>query len=698
MASVAELILSVVGKDEASAVLNGIGEAGTGLGTKVTAGAGVAVAAAAGVGVAFLGISNDMHKANNEFQVQLGATGAQADRLGEVAKRVYLDNFAGSIEEAAGVIATSFKVIGDVGDEELQSITENALRLQDSFGIDTAESIDAAKTLMENFGLSSEEAFDFVTTGLQEGLNRSGDFLDTIGEYSTQFENGGASANQFFSLMKTGLQGGMLGTDKAADAFKEFRVRIQDGSKATATALDQLGIDFVDFTDKLSTGELTAADAFDIVTSKLREQTDETIKMQAGVGLLGTQFEDLGQSGIDAIDLWSTSTSELAGSTASLDEKYDTLGSRIEGLKRKAEVGLLPMAEHLQTVLPVAGQLGMAFSGLMPVIGAVGPAFTLMSGVAVKALMAMGTAMLTPPLGFVVALVAAGVAIYVFRDEIKAGLGAAADFVTGIAPKIGGAITGALGDVLEFGADHWPEIATLLSGPFMPLVAVATDAFGVRTALTDGLGDVLEFGADHWPEIATLISGPFMPLVAVATDAFGVRTALKNAFGGMVGTAGEKMGEFFNIVAGGGERAKDAFIGSIGAMVGWVRDAFNDLIGGINWVIGQINSALEFSVSIPGVDMPDPIPNIPGVSFSFDAKDIGSIPYLAEGGIVRARPGGTLVNVGEGGRDEAVIPLDGRFRGGGGNNYHFYRPVQIVLPNARSADDIMRELDRVLPW
>jgi hypothetical protein len=33
------------------------------------------------------------------------------------------------------------------------------------------------------------------------------------------------------------------------------------------------------------------------------------------------------------------------------------------------------------------------------------------------------------------------------------------------------------------------------------------------------------------------------------------------------------------------------------------------------------------------------------------------VPGLASGGIVRARAGGTIVRVGEGGRDEAVIPL-----------------------------------------
>jgi len=40
---------------------------------------------------------------------------------------------------------------------------------------------------------------------------------------------------------------------------------------------------------------------------------------------------------------------------------------------------------------------------------------------------------------------------------------------------------------------------------------------------------------------------------------------------------------------------------------------------------------------------------------------------MAEGGIVRARPGGTRAIIGEGGHDEAVIPLDGRH--GIGSNY-----------------------------
>jgi len=49
-------------------------------------------------------------------------------------------------------------------------------------------------------------------------------------------------------------------------------------------------------------------------------------------------------------------------------------------------------------------------------------------------------------------------------------------------------------------------------------------------------------------------------------------------------------------------------------------------------------------------------------------KWFAGIPQMASGGVVKARPGGTLVNVGEAGRDEAIVPL-GSGAGGGGNTY-----------------------------
>lgn len=67
---------------------------------------------------------------------------------------------------------------------------------------------------------------------------------------------------------------------------------------------------------------------------------------------------------------------------------------------------------------------------------------------------------------------------------------------------------------------------------------------------------------------------------------------------------------------------------------------------------------------------------------------------MASGGVVRARPGGLLALLGEGGRDEAVIPL-GSGGGGGGNTYnitvHLSAP-NYIGPEQALADPIKRVL------
>jgi hypothetical protein len=73
------------------------------------------------------------------------------------------------------------------------------------------------------------------------------------------------------------------------------------------------------------------------------------------------------------------------------------------------------------------------------------------------------------------------------------------------------------------------------------------------------------------------------------------------------------------------------------------------------------------------------IPDIKGLPGRGQSFGVPKIPMLADGGIVKASPGGTLALIGEGGRDEAVIPLD-RMGSMGGGDVNIY--VQGADPNA----------------
>ena len=87
---------------------------------------------------------------------------------------------------------------------------------------------------------------------------------------------------------------------------------------------------------------------------------------------------------------------------------------------------------------------------------------------------------------------------------------------------------------------------------------------------------------------------------------------------------------------------RDKFISAFEAVENRVRP----IIDGIASAIDAVISAFA---RMPGLG------DIPGAGAV--SGFLGAIPRFASGGIVRATPGGTIARIGEGGRDEAIIPL-----------------------------------------
>ena len=67
---------------------------------------------------------------------------------------------------------------------KLRELAENGMALEDVFGMDLSEAIRGADALMENMGLTAQDAFDYMAKGAQNGLNKSNELGDNIAEYS----------------------------------------------------------------------------------------------------------------------------------------------------------------------------------------------------------------------------------------------------------------------------------------------------------------------------------------------------------------------------------------------------------------------------------------------------------------------------------------------------------------------------------
>jgi hypothetical protein len=112
--------------------------------------------------------------------------------------------------------------------------------------------------------------------------------------------------------------------------------------------------------------------------------------------------------------------------------------------------------------------------------------------------------------------------------------------------------------------------------------------------------------------------------------------------------------------------------------------AGQNLVAGINEVVSKFSLKLK-SKALTKKQLSSLRKNF-GVEVDFLLS--GGIPQLANGGIVRATPGGTLALIGEGGRDEAVIPLDKAGGMGGGNT--------IIIQGAIDPISTARQIEKIL--
>lgn len=203
-----------------------------------------AVAATAAVGGAVTGAiasANGEQKALNSLQAQTGLTAEEMTKYKDVLEDVYKGNFGESQEEVANVLALIKQTTNETNPSKLKDMTENLFTLRDTYDYDFVETLRAVNMLMEQFGVTGEEAFNLIAQGSQNGLNKNGDLLDTINEYSVHYKQLGYDANEFFNSLENGSKAGTFSIDKLGDAMKEFGIRSKDTTSSTQEGFTLLG-------------------------------------------------------------------------------------------------------------------------------------------------------------------------------------------------------------------------------------------------------------------------------------------------------------------------------------------------------------------------------------------------------------------------------------------------------------------------
>ena len=293
--------------------------------------------------------SAEFESAMNALQVQTGMSSKEMEKYNGIMKEMYNKNYGESFDDIAQSIATVAQNSKEVDPAKIQELTEGALTLRDAFGFEVNETMRAANMLMDQFGISGEEAYNLIAQGAQNGLNKNGDLLDTINEYAVHFKQTGRGAENFFNMLENGAEEGTFSVDKLGDAWKEFGIRAKDTTNTTTEAYEILGLNADEMRAKFAAGGESAKQATDTILTALFSMDDAVKQNQAGVDLFGTMWEDLGA---DAIKALSDTNGEITTTKNSLEEinkvQYSGFEHELEQLKREFKTSLSkPLAEEV---------------------------------------------------------------------------------------------------------------------------------------------------------------------------------------------------------------------------------------------------------------------------------------------------------------------------------------------------------------
>ena len=270
------------------------------------------------------------------FAVKTGTAASDMGQYKDIINDIYESGNGESLSNVSDTMALVVQQFGDLNDADLSDITENLFTMESYFGYDAQEQLRAVKMLMDQFGVSSDEAFSMMIQGSQQGLDKNGDLLDSINEYAVHYQQLGYDADDFFNSLANGTASGTFSVDKLGDAMKEFGIRTKDTADSTTEGFSLIGLDADEMREKFSQGGETARQATEDTLTALFQMDDQVKMNQAGVDLFGTMWEDLGAAGVKALmDV----NGNITTSKKTLEEadkiKFNGVERRTESLGRK---------------------------------------------------------------------------------------------------------------------------------------------------------------------------------------------------------------------------------------------------------------------------------------------------------------------------------------------------------------------------
>lgn len=592
-------------------------------------------------GKAVFGVASDYEQANARIAAAFGVSGEEAERFSGIGKRIYEGGWGQSLDEVNDALIQCKSTLRDVSDEDLQTVTTNALMLSDTFGADVNESIRGTNALMEGFGLSATEASDLLTAGMQRGLNYTDELGDNLSEYSVRWGEAGMSASEYFSLLEAGTSNGAYNLDKVGDYLNEFLTALSDGRMEESIGSFSEGTQEV--FENFKNGSATAEDMLQAVLGDLTQMPNEYDKAALASTLWSSLGEDNAMGMIESLAGVQDSFGDVAGAAQQAQEAAsDSFAVKSQEAMRELQGSIEPLGEPLLNIATNVAGVVKSFSEWFAGIGeggqtavlaiatiaaAIGPVLSTVGtvvdavpkiGAAFQVVGKAGTAALGliaahPVIAAIAAIIAAVVLLWnnceEFRDAVTAvwdAVCAAFQVAGGVAESIGAFFSG-LGATL---AGVWDGICNVVQVAVMLLAEILNLAIetllipwnfvwenfgGVITAAWDlicgAVGTYIQYVSDVISAALEVIQGVWDTVWgAVSSTASSIWDAISSAIGAAINAISSTISAVLSAI----QAVWDSIWGAVSTTASNVWNGISSTISGIvNGIRDTISSVFN---------------------------------------------------------------------------------------------------------
>lgn len=222
------------------------------------------------------------------------------------------------IEESTRLTKEFLGITGD----SLKAVRSEIQATADTYGKDYKEVLEAVDVLTSQYGYDTQEALKIINDGFQSGADLNGDMIAKIKQYAPAFHDADIAGKELVATIQQTRSG--IFSDSGMALIQMGSKKIREMSKATAEALDAIGISSKKVQADLESGSKSTYDVIKMISTRLKEMPQNS---QAVGNVLkdvfGRQGANAGLKMIEQLDTMNTDLEKLKGTTGEYGEKLN---------------------------------------------------------------------------------------------------------------------------------------------------------------------------------------------------------------------------------------------------------------------------------------------------------------------------------------------------------------------------------------